>query len=291
VSRRVQCARVEHSLSSIHVNGVDVPLRQLGHSGPTFIHDIRKRRQSPVTLITCRSWSRTETRRQLCVALTRGRSRNDLHLVLAGDSAHPAAPDLAALRLRAAAELLRRIINIDDSARSTAIPHASSPIRALSLPGRRLAICETFQPGDPAGTIAALPWLGEPATTASALNDYLRAQADNISPLARRAAHQAIHSTTPARPWVAQLRRTDPALLGRAAIWQAAHHRPLNDARLASPEGDIRPRPTTSASSSTMFTTPSQPRNVQQTYVWQESEWTRDRSRLERTRDRYTLER
>ncbi|WP_138731654.1 MobF family relaxase [Modestobacter excelsi] len=180
----------------------------------------------------------TETREQLYVALSRGRTANHLHLSpgpvddqdLAHSALTPARP--ASERSVDPLELLRTVLG-----RTGPRPSATSTLTAAADPGRQLhAAVERYldahalagvyspRPGEQATSEGPLPWLPpppEPDSTApdrDELADYVQQRADLVHALAATITADHLPDTA----WADQLREADPDLARRLAVWRAA---------------------------------------------------------------------
>jgi hypothetical protein len=201
----------------------------------------------------------TESREQLYVALSRGRTANHLHLsrgpVDEGDPAHPALTPAARVSARPEdpLELLRAVLDRTDQR-----PSATSALTAAADTGRQLhaaveryldahALAEAHspRPGEQAAGGGPLPWLPPPpepdptAPDGGQLAEYVQQRADLVHALAATTTADHLPDTT----WADQLRRADPDLARRLAVWRAAtgvadHPRPVGPH--ASPTPEVR---------------------------------------------------
>jgi conjugative relaxase-like TrwC/TraI family protein len=167
----------------------------------------------------------TESREQLYVALTRGRVENHAHVVLPGAADEHAAIRPDTVLPPAAIDVLGRVLDRDESARSasTEIRVSSDPVRQLGdaaahyLDGLELVQAAEDQP--PARP-APLPWLPPvPRCADDTKRRYLEARADQVSELADAVTRQVLRRSTPG----AVINRRDPMLLSHRALWNATH--------------------------------------------------------------------
>jgi conjugative relaxase-like TrwC/TraI family protein len=199
----------------------------------------------------------TESREQLYVALSRGRTANHLHLSASPvddqDPAHPALTrtEGAATRPLDSLELLSAVLGRTDQR-----PSATSTLTAAADTGRQLhaavdryldahALAESqgSRLNEHAASGGPLPWLPLPpepdpeAPDRGELAEYVQQRADLVHALA--AAITADH--LPDTSWADRLRQSDPDLARRLAVWRAAtgvadHLHPLGSRNSPAPE-------------------------------------------------------
>jgi conjugative relaxase-like TrwC/TraI family protein len=167
----------------------------------------------------------TECREQLYVALSRGRHANHVHVVTPG-----AADDHAAIRSDSlipptATDVLRRVLDREESARSasTAARAVTDPTRQLQTAVERYSDSVALAPstsGAPPTHPAPLPWLPPvPACDDDTWRTYLAARSGQIVELA-----DEITRRINARANLGSVvNRRDPTYLTHTAIWTATH--------------------------------------------------------------------
>jgi hypothetical protein len=177
-----------------------------------------------------------ESREQLYVAMTRGRIANHVHVALPGGADDHASARPDTLVPPTARDLLARVLDREDAARS-----ASSDARAFASPTRQLGdavdryvdalTIAPVTPEAPPSQPAPLPWL-EPVPTCrdNEWQAYLDARAQQIVELADAITSDDIRRGNSGTV----IRRRDPTLLPHFALWQASH--PAGDRPLLSRE-------------------------------------------------------
>jgi len=191
----------------------------------------------------------TETREQLYVALSRGRTGNHLYVTPGPtedrDSAHPTLTPAQRDGSGPAdpPEVLQAVLDRTDQN-----PSATSTLAAAADPGRRLhtavqryldalAQVQQVRPGKRAAGGGPLPWLPPPPSDDGELAEYVQHRADLVHALA--ATITADH--LPDTPWAQQLRQSDTDLARRLAVWRAAtdvadHPSPIGPPETPTPE-------------------------------------------------------
>jgi hypothetical protein len=174
----------------------------------------------------------TESREQLYVALSRGRSTNHLHLSPGPiDDQDPAHPDLTPARRGSDGpadplELLRTVLARTDqrlSATSTLIVAADRARQLHAAVERYLdahALAETPRSlgTEKATSGGPLHWLPPPPADDGKLAEYVQQRADLVHALAATITADHLPDTA----WADQLRGADPDLARRLAVWRAA---------------------------------------------------------------------
>jgi conjugative relaxase-like TrwC/TraI family protein len=199
----------------------------------------------------------TETREQLYVALSRGRSANHLHLssrpVDDQDPAHPVLTPARPGRGPAAdpLDVLRAVLDRTDQRPSatSALTNATDPGRVLHaaveryLDAHALAQASSPRPGQQPASGGPLPWLPpppEPDPTSpdrGELAEYVQQRADLVHTLASTITADDLPDTA----WADQVRQADPDLARRLAVWRAAtgianHPEPIGPRGCPTPE-------------------------------------------------------
>jgi conjugative relaxase-like TrwC/TraI family protein len=191
----------------------------------------------------------TESREQLYVALSRGRTANHLHLIPGPvddqDPAHPALTSALGAGPMDPLELLTAVLGRTDqrpSATST-LSDAADTGRQLHtaveryLDAHALAVGQSPRLTEEPASGGPLPWLPPPPSDDGELAEYVQQRADLVHGLA--ATITADH--LPDTPWAGQLREAAPDLARRLAVWRAAtgvadHPHPVGPRDSATPE-------------------------------------------------------
>ncbi len=191
-----------------------------------------------------------ESREQLYVAMTRGRQANHVHVALPGaaDDHAPVRPDT--LLPPTARDLLLRVLEREEAARS-----ATSEAVALANPARLLGQAvdryvdalsiAPLTPDAPPSQPAPLPWL-EPVPTCrdDSWQAYLDARAQQIIELADTITSDDIRRGNSGTV----IRRRDPTLLPHFALWETTHRsgdKPLLSRELLALQRDDEEHPLT----------------------------------------------